>query len=493
MKQQYWQRFISLALLLGLLFPLFGCSPSAESVEAATPTPYPTAVIPTKPTYVVESGQVIEEMKFAARVAPVVQEALFFRTDGRVRGVYFEEGDAVEAGQVLADLEFLDELERQLSSDQLSLRRAEIQVNNAQIALDLYKQSKPSPEMVIAQAAKDLADAQQAVEKSERALGITQSTASQANIDAAYAQVILAEQALDRARDNFEPYANKPENNLTRAQLQAALSAAEQSYESAVNRYNAMTGTSGQAAQDLAAADLAVAQAQLLDMQAEWERVQSNPVPKGYDEELALKENELELAQIAYEETSIGVSDIESAIADSRLVAPFDGVVTSMRVTDGRAVEAFKEYAVVSDLTQLDLSANLTSEEMQNLEEGMPVTAVLSSRPSETFTGVIRYLPYGLTVDATEDEKTTRITLDVDPGEAGLSEGDLMRVTAVLEQKDDVLWLPPQAIRIFEGRRFVVVQEDGFQQRVDVKIGIEGEDRVEIEEGLIEGQIVVSP
>jgi HlyD family secretion protein len=357
----------------------------------------------------------------------------------------------------------------------------------------LYKQSKPSPEMVLAQAAKDLADAQQAVEKAERALGITQSTASQANIDAAYAQVILAEQALDRARDNFEPYANKPENNLTRAQLQAALSAAEQSYESAVNRYNAMTGTSGQAAQDLAAADLAVAQAQLLDMQAEWERVQSNPVPKGYAEELALKENELELAQIAYEETSIGVSDIEAAIADSRLVAPFDGVVTSMRVTDGRAVEAFKEYAVVSDLTQLDLSANLTSEEMQNLEEGMPVTAVLSSRPSETFSGVIRYLPYGLTVDATDDEKTTRIMLDVDPGEAGLSEGDLMRVTVVLEQKDDVLWLPPQAIRIFEGRRFVVVQEDGFQQRVDVKIGIEGEDRVEIEDGLIEGQIVVSP
>ena len=226
----------------------------------------------------------------------------------------------------MPDLEFLDELERQLSSDQLSLRRAEIQVNNAQIALDLYKQSKPSPEMVLAQAAKDLADAQQAVEKAERALGITQSTASQANIDAAYAQVILAEQALDRARDNFEPYANKPENNLTRAQLQAALSAAEQSYESAVNRYNAMTGTSGQAAQDLAAADLAVAQAQLLDMQAEWERVQSNPVPKGYDEELALKENELELAQIAYEETSIGVSDIEAAIADSLSVPSTAGL-----------------------------------------------------------------------------------------------------------------------------------------------------------------------
>jgi multidrug efflux pump subunit AcrA (membrane-fusion protein) len=493
MKQQHRQHFVSLMVLFGLLLSSFGCSASAESIEQATPTPYPTAIIPTKPTYVVERGEVIEEMQFTARVAPVVQKALFFRTDGRVRGVYVEQGDPVEAGQVLADLEFLDDLERQLASDQLRLRRAEIQVNNAQIILDLYKQSKPAPEMVIAQASKDLADAQQAVEKAERALGITQSTANQASIDAAYAQVILAEQALERARDNFEPFANKPENNLTRAQLQAALSAAEQSYDAAVNRYNAMTGTSNQSAQNLAAADLAVAQAQLLAVQVEWERVQSNPIPKGYEEELALKENDLELAQIAYEETAIGVSDIEAAIADSQLVAPFDGVVTNLRVTDGRAVEAFKEYAVVADLTQLDLSANLTSEEMQKLEEGMPVTAGLSSRPSETFVGEIRYLPYGITIDATEEEKTTRITLDIDPEEAGLSEGDLVRVTVVLEQKADVLWLPPQAIRTFEGRRFVVVQEDGFQQRVDVKVGIEGDDRVEIEEGLKEGQIVVSP
>ena len=68
-----------------------------------------------------------------------------------------------------------------------------------------------------------------------------------------------------------------------------------------------------------------------------------------------------------------------------------------------------------------------------------------------------------------------------------------MRITIVIEKRPDTLWLPPQAIRVFEGRRFVVVQEEGFQQRVDIKMGIEGEDRVEILEGLEEGQVVVSP
>jgi multidrug efflux pump subunit AcrA (membrane-fusion protein) len=39
--------------------------------------------------------------------------------------------------------------------------------------------------------------------------------------------------------------------------------------------------------------------------------------------------------------------------------------------------------------------------------------------------------------------------------------------------------------------RFVVVQDEDVQRRVDVKLGIQTPDRVEVEEGLEEGQIVV--
>ena len=66
-----------------------------------------------------------------------------------------------------------------------------------------------------------------------------------------------------------------------------------------------------------------------------------------------------------------------------------------------------------------------------------------------------------------------------------------MRVTVELERKADVLWLPPQALRIFDGRRFAVLQDGDVQRRVDVTAGIETPERVEIESGLEEGQVVV--
>jgi hypothetical protein len=55
------------------------------------------------------------------------------------------------------------------------------------------------------------------------------------------------------------------------------------------------------------------------------------------------------------------------------------------------------------------------------------------------------------------------------------------------------LWLPPAAVRDFQGRHFVVIQEEETQRRVDVMLGIEGASRVEILEGVAEGDIIVGP
>ena len=68
-----------------------------------------------------------------------------------------------------------------------------------------------------------------------------------------------------------------------------------------------------------------------------------------------------------------------------------------------------------------------------------------------------------------------------------------MSIEVIIEQKQDVLWLPPQAIRKFEGRKFVVLQDGDVQRRVDVTTGIESVDRVEIEEGVSAGQTVIAP
>ncbi|RME50771.1 MAG: HlyD family efflux transporter periplasmic adaptor subunit [Caldilineae bacterium] len=380
---------ISLAVTGCSLLPTGGRS-SQAAAEEATPTPIPTPVVPLKPTYTVRRGEIVKELTFSGRIAPVVEEELFFRANGRVRAIYFRRDDMVKKGDIIADLE-IDDLEREVESARLNLERAQSRLESAQRELEFNRRA--------AQINLDIANLQ--------LLNLmTREPESSTAVAIQRKQVELAQIALDRLSGGVDPLL---ENDVARAQLQ--------------------------------------------------------------------------------------LEKLEKAIEDNQLIAPFDGQLLSVSLTVGRAAEAYKPVAVIADVSELEVKADLIGDQMNELEEGMKVTVILPSRPGEPLTGTIRRLPYpygsggGATVD--DLDKSTRITLDQSPQDAGYELGDLVRVEAELERKADVLWLPPQALRTFDGRRFAVVQDGDAQRRVDVKVGIQTADRVEIEEGLEEGQIVV--
>ncbi len=427
----------------------------APAREEPTPTPIPTPIVPTKPTYRVERGEVIKKLLFTGRIAPVVERELFFRTSGRVRHVYVKRGDFVKAGQVLADLE-IDDLERELASAQLELERAQVRLQEAE---------------------NELANAIQR---------------AQINLEIARLQL----EAI-KARDP-SPRKMQVEADLQRAELE--LKQAQEAYNAIASRADAgmlpqafalqnatLNYQQAKAAYDLAMQDIAYYQYEVAiqERQVRLAQLALEELHRGVD---PLLKNDVERAQLA-------VQKLEAAIADAQIIAPFDGQVLSISLSEGRPVEAFRPVATVADPTQLEVSADLVSTQLQELAEGMPATVVLVSRPGKELKGTIRRLPYpygtGGGAKVEEEDKSTRISLEAGAAEAGFEMGDLARVTVLLERKEDVLWLPPQAIRTFEGRKFVVVKDGEAQRRVDVKVGIEGEDRVEIMEGLTEGQIVI--
>ena len=84
-----------------------------------------------------------------------------------------------------------------------------------------------------------------------------------------------------------------------------------------------------------------------------------------------------------------------------------------------------------------------------------------------------------------------RIAFDRPADQVSFDGGEIVRATIVLNQRQDVLWLPTYTLRMFQGREFIVVQTGELQERVDVLTGIRGDGRVEIVEGVAEGELVV--
>jgi multidrug efflux pump subunit AcrA (membrane-fusion protein) len=442
-----------------VLIVVVGCAPQAE--EEATPTPIPTSVVPDKPTYVVQLGTVENLEQFTARVSPLNEDSLYFKRSGYVKIVYVERGDWVQTGDILAELE-LEDLLNQLSLAQVDLESAQKRYN---LAEEDHQRS--------------LYSAQMALDVAELRLKRTKAQAPVADFTSLRLSVERASEALEEARVVYKEALDRPWEpqrirdsmlkNITQAER--ALSEAQARYQSAVRDFERAKAVYEL---DLELQEMEVTRA---GQELEW-------LQRGVDPSLA---QNLESAQLK-------VQRLEDQVKTGQLVADFPGEVTTLNVVPGRAIEAHKTVAVISDPAEWDITADLTSGQLGLLEEGQTAQVTMSSRPGEVFEATLSQLPYpygsGGGVAKVEDQDERVHIMLANPEAAELEVGDLVKVTVLIERSDTTLFLPPAAIRTFEGRKFVMVKAGDRLQKVDVKLGIEGEDRVEILEGLEEGQVI---
>ena len=455
-------RTVPMALVVVSALMVTSCSQQAAQEEPPTPTPLPAPVIPTKPTYVAQKGEVIRQVTFTGRIGPVREVDLFFRANGRVRSVNTERKAKVKQGDLLADLENA-EMERQLQQLELDLDRARIRLDRAQKSAD----------SAAARAKTDLQIRQLEYQR-------LQSMDMESRKKQAEIQLRQAEIAVEKAQ--FE-YDHTPLQGRDGTWQAMALQDATLNYQLVKANY------------DLVMQDIVTNHEYDLKIMGQQVAAARQGVADAETSVDQLLVNDVKSAEL-------NVESLKAAIGDAQITAPFDGEIMSLSTAPGLAVEGYKPVMVIADPTELEVTADPSTNLLKDLQEGLLVDVTLVSVPEKPMSGKIRQLPYpygggGRTaegVEAPNADKSTRITLDATTTTGVQYEmGDLVRVNVILEKKADAIWVPPQAVRTFEGRKFVVIQEGEAQRRVDVKVGIEGEDKVEILEGLQEGQVVVAP
>ena len=455
------RRYLCTNVLLCMLFLVTGCGSTdatpVASTSASAPTPESTGL-----TYVVQRGRVTRQLEFTGRISPIEEVPLYFRTSGYVKQVLVQPGDQVKAGDLLAELETelgVESLQNRIASAELSLAVAQARLPQAEEA-NAYAIAQAETALVLAQE-------QLARIKVLRATYTAGTVSARGGLEQAEDLGGRAETEYQEALDRYW----EPQDVHDRYAL--ALQQAQWNLETAQAQHDQATANGWAYQHELKIAEIGVEQAE-----AELEQLK-----KGVDPVLVIQVQQAQQALGRLKESS-------------QIVAPVDGEVISLSLYPGRSVEPFRVVIVVADPSVLEVSASPSDDELKVLTEGQEATIVLSINPDRSWAGTIRRLPYpygtGGSVESPGGaDSSTRIRLEGNLGELNL--GDLVRVTIVLEEKDETLWLPPAAIQTFQGRNLVTVQEGGRQRRVDVEIGIEGQDRVEILKGLEEGQEVIAP
>lgn len=317
-----------------------------------------------------------------------------------------------------------------------------------------------NPDLQQALALEAIANAEKSIENAERKFGITTGTANQADIDAAWAQVIMADKALDDAKEDFEEHANKPADNLVRANFQAKLSAAQREYDSAVRHYNSLQSPGRETDISVAESELATAQAQLLDAQREWEEIKdgANPADIAYFEALiAYSEKKLadleggpdpddvalSEARVANAEAQLALAKAESptkeqlAVAQSQVNAaranleavqvqmdkllvttPINGVVMTRNVEVGEIARPGMSAMTIGKLDDLTIKVYIPENRYGQISLGDIADLTTNSFPDEVFEATViriadkaEYTPRN--VQTAEDRATTVYAIEL--------------------------------------------------------------------------------
>ncbi len=398
------KRIKQLALLaFGLIFILAACSPAAE--ETAAPE---TAAVDFSPI-VSATGEIVPE-----------QEALLsVSAGGVVEDVLVKEGDAVSAGEVLVQLEGTEQQKAAVSAAALELANAQFTLEALYKDIDLLAaqalrsaetaeqalEDLNNPELQQALALQAVANAQKAVDTTSRHARYLQSTADQADINAQKAQVVMARDALDKAEEDYEPHANKNEDNLTRAHFLSKLAAAQNSYDDAVRKLNALEGTGSEVDINVAEADYLTAQAQLIQAERDLERVLDGPdagevalleaqIEKGFrdfeifssgpdPDDVALAE-----ARIANAEDQLGAA--QATLADLVLAAPFDGVISEVHINPSEWVAPGSPVLLIADLDHLRIeTTDLGEIDVAKIAVGNTAIVTLDALPELVLNGTV--------------------------------------------------------------------------------------------------------
>ena len=187
-------------------------------------------------------------------------------------------------------------------------------------------------------------------------------------------------------------------------------------------------------------------------------------------------------------QTDAREAEIKAKLAKSTIRAPFEGVTGLRQISPGAYVKAGQDVARLEGIGVLKLDFRLPEAYLRKIRVGQELAVTVDAYPDEIFTGGI------YAIEPAVDEATRTVLLRArlpNPG-VRLKPGMFVRVSLTLEQRENALVVPEQAIVSRGGDRYVYRIVDGKAVSTRVQLGLRRPGEVEIVDGLAAGQSIVT-
>ncbi len=522
-KKKRWIGIGAIIILIaGCIFAVITIRQNIEAARAgleAQTGDVVTAVIGSLSATASATGQIesAQTTNLSAQTPAIVQEVLVAVGDSVQTGTPLAQLDTASLAFVVERMEqnlilqkaTLTNLQDGTTDDEITA--AEAAVNSAQLALeDLL--AGPTDEQINEQEA-DIRAQQASVNSASASYNSTLDSISDESIASARVELVNAQTAYDNAKDNNDDFANADThdalenaatdlavaqaalNSLNNGPKQGNLTNASANVSSAVANLEQTRANYDKLLEGATASEIAAAQATLAQNESSLDKL----IDSASDADLAIAEAGVEQARLA-------LLDAEENLAESTIVAPFDGLITAVNITEGEMSNGTL-FQIMSNDHQVVL--NVDEIDVGDISIGQEATITLETWPDEEISGEVTAI--APSANSGETVVSYDVTLTLGESDLPILAGMTANAKLVTSNRDDVLIVPNAAItadrqngaytvNLIIGDVETAAENESpngrppalpATEKVTVTIGLKDGDHTQILSGLAEGDKVI--
>ncbi len=395
--------------------------------------------------------------------------------DVKVLQVNYEEGDYVNAGDVIVVLDSSD-LERNLAQAQNSQALSAYKENKSiENASRSYTEAVEDGTDDYAKAVRDEADAKEALQDAEGDVSEAADLLKEQEKELADAKETLAAVR----PDSYEGGADAQEYKDALAAAQRAVSAAQSEYTSRHQAYNA------------------AAEAEEKALEA-YEQASENlaDAARKNDRSIASAADSLEQAEMEHsysnDSSQQTIENYQEQIESCTMTAPISGVITAMHASAGDTYQGEGNILFsVADQEHFVVSASVDEYDVNSIAKEMPAAVIVEALGEEEIPATVSFVsPVVTGSDLGSSSYAVEIALD--ETNTDLRIGMTAKASIVLDAAYDVLTVPYDCVTTDEeGNAAVTIDRNGERAEIPVTVGMQGDYYVEVSgEGLEENTAV---
>ncbi|MAG13602.1 MAG: hypothetical protein CMN78_03285 [Spirochaetales bacterium] len=200
--------------------------------------------------------------------------------------------------------------------------------------------------------------------------------------------------------------------------------------------------------------------------------------------------SERRIQELVLAKYELNVSYLQKRVEAASIRAPFDGIIQRVQAKVSDRIKEYEPVIEISDPTTLEMQMNVSENEFYEIRPTM-YAEVMVDADTWVPAHIIQTTHLNPRQDATVRREEYIVHLQVDETQYTLTTHDRMPGRIVLSKQIGALVIPAAGLREFNGRTYVRVLEGEARREVDVKVGLRTDTKIEIIEGLDEGELVI--